>query len=150
MFVQLEDNIWDEFARNDNSTVPYQCGEQLNESQAKIDTNNESQNEVNVETSTANITSETESINLVKGNTYSTVINIAYQDAGSQYCLKCCKTYPDGNTFSFKDGSNNCAFAISDASPSGSNLNLPDSENDLLYYDWRAIDNFEDVDRMFR
>ncbi|XP_020091165.1 protein LNK1-like [Ananas comosus] len=113
---ELEDNIWDEFARNGNSTVPYQCGEQLNESQAKIDTNNKSQNEVNVETSTANITSETK----------------------------------DGNTFSFKDGSNNCAFSISDASPSGSNLNLPDTENDLLYYDWPAIDNFEDVDRMFR
>lgn len=23
-------------------------------------------------------------------------------------------------------------------------------ENDLAYYDWPAIDNFEDVDRLFR
>lgn len=88
------------------------------------------------------------------------------QDAEvSDSWIKDCNTSPDSNIFDTgssifgtigsTDTSNDGCFSFDNASPAVKDTHLlenghEDVENDLAYYDWPDIGNFEDIDKMFR
>ncbi|XP_010916886.1 protein LNK1 isoform X2 [Elaeis guineensis] len=175
---KLVDNLWDEFAQSDVFIMPHRDGEKVNESVAVGNAYRHLGNNVGESTDSTGVAKTVlwgkEKPYLVPPMNHGScdpeyihnAITLLSQDAEvSDSCIKGCNVNTDSSIFctgnsilgtrGSADGSNDCHFPLDNVSPAVKNTCLlenghKDRENDLAYYDWPDIGNFEDVDKMFR
>ncbi|XP_072984687.1 protein LNK1-like isoform X1 [Typha latifolia] len=164
---EVEENVWNEFAQNDNSVVPNRGGEQWNESGTSSNAHKKSQH-VDLGRTQENVIAASKNVDLSSCDPDCNLYAVDKTSNGARLpndCIRGCKIDSESSIFYEKgtvsgtrdptEGRNTCRFAVNNDMATASNINLLVNDlkyrvNDLMYYDWPAIDNFEDVDRMFR
>ncbi|XP_038985957.1 protein LNK1-like [Phoenix dactylifera] len=176
---KLIDNLWDEFAQNDVLVMPYRGGEvneSVDVSGAYQKSRHVGSN-VGKSTGSRGLTRtvlwKKEKPYLFPPMNYgnpdpecipNAIMRVSQDAEVSDSCITDCTINPDSNIFctgnsivgtgGSTDRSNDCCFLFDDASPAVKDTDLlenghEDRENDLAYYDWPDIANFEDIDKMF-
>ncbi|KAJ8478324.1 hypothetical protein OPV22_022051 [Ensete ventricosum] len=145
---EIEDIVFGKFGKNDDHRVAHRHGRSVKEPLASDDI-------------LVTGTSEDSKVSKTKGNWRKEGTNICpSSEIGNSRIVAgldnntCSTSYPIGASRGTAEEMDICQVSFDNNTTADSKLtfleNDNDRENDLLYYDWSDISNFEDVDTMFR